>query len=81
MTARVSMLKSRASLGMLPFGLCNKKILAIRHMNRPLLPTTLSITSYNNGKYSGLRTYQHPLVQFSKKMVIDLSRRLYDRER
>ena len=34
MAARVSMLlKSRASPDMLPFGLCNKKRLAIWHMN------------------------------------------------
>jgi len=45
MTARVSMLlKSRPSTYMFPFSLCNKKRLAIRHMNRPLFPTTLSIT-------------------------------------
>jgi len=63
MTARVSMLlKSRASPDMLPFSLCNKKRLAIRHMNRPLFPTTLSIPSYDNGKYVGLRTNQHPLI-------------------
>ena len=38
MTARVSvLLKSRASPDMLPFSLCNKKILVIRHMNRPPL--------------------------------------------
>ena len=38
MTARVSMLlKSRASPDMLPFSLCNKKRLSIRHMNRPPL--------------------------------------------
>jgi len=44
MTARVSiLLKSHASPDMLPFSLCNKKSLAIRHMKRPLLPTTLSI--------------------------------------
>ena len=37
-TARVSMLlKSRASPDMLPFGLCNKKRLAIRHVKRPPL--------------------------------------------
>ena len=49
--ARVSMLlKSRASRDMLPFGLVNKKRLAIRHMNRPLFPTTLSIPSYDIGK-------------------------------
>jgi hypothetical protein len=47
---------------MLPFSLCNKKSLAIRHTNRPLFPTTLSIPSYDIGKYVGLRTYQHPLV-------------------
>jgi len=48
MTARVSMLlKLRASPDMLPFSLCNKKILAIRHMNRPLFSTTLSIPSYD----------------------------------
>jgi len=36
MTARVSMLlQSRASPDVLPFSLCNKKRLAIRHMNRP----------------------------------------------
>jgi len=62
MTAHVLMLKSRASPDMLPFSLCNKKRLAIQHMNRPLFPTTLSIPSYNMGKYVGLRTYQHPLV-------------------
>jgi len=51
MTARVSMFfKSRASPDMLSFSLCNKKILAIRHMNRPLFPTTLSIPSYDIGK-------------------------------
>jgi hypothetical protein len=35
---------------MLPFNLCNKKRLAIRHMSRPLFPTTLSIPSYDIGK-------------------------------
>jgi len=48
MSARVSMLlKSCASPDMLPFSLCNKKRLAIRHMNRSLFPTTLSIPSYD----------------------------------
>jgi hypothetical protein len=56
------LLKSRASPDMLPFSLCNKKRHAIWHMNRPLFPTTLSITSYDIGKLVGLRTYQHPLV-------------------
>jgi hypothetical protein len=47
MTARVSMLlKSRSSPDMLPFSLCNKKRLAIRHMNSALIPTPLSILSY-----------------------------------
>jgi len=51
MIARVSMLlKLRALPDMLPFSLCIKKILAIRHMNRPLFPTTLSIPSYDVGK-------------------------------
>jgi len=51
MTARVSMLlKSRASPDKLHFSLCNKKKLAIRHMNRPLFPKTLSIPSYDIGK-------------------------------
>jgi len=44
------LLKSRATLDMLPFSLCNKKRLAIRHMNRHLIPTTLSVPSYNFGK-------------------------------
>jgi len=62
MTACVSMLlKSRASPDMLPFCLCNEKRLAIWHTNRPLFPTTLSIPSYDIGKYVGLRTYQHLL--------------------
>jgi len=35
---------------MLPFSLGNKKILAIRHMKRPVFSTTLSIPSYDIGK-------------------------------
>ena len=63
MTARVSMLlKSRASPDMLPFSLCNKKTLAIRHMNRPLFPTTLSFPSFDMGNQVGLRNHQHPFV-------------------
>ena len=51
MTVRVSMLlKSCASPDMLPFSLCNKKRLAIRHRNRPLFPMTLLIPSYDIGK-------------------------------
>jgi len=51
MTPHVSMLlKSRASPDMFHFSLCNKKRLAIRHMNRPLFPATLSIPSYDIGK-------------------------------
>jgi hypothetical protein len=52
---------------MLPFNLYNKKRLAIRHMNRPIFPTTLSILSYDIRKYVGAMTYQHPLVYFKKK--------------
>ena len=66
MTSHILMfLKSRASPDMLPFGLCNKKRLAIRHMNRPLFPETLSIPSYDIGKKVGLRTYQHPFIIIS----------------
>ena len=51
MIVYVSMLlKSHASPNVLPFSLCNNKRLAIRHMNRPLFPTTLSILSYDIGK-------------------------------
>jgi len=51
MIPRVSMLlKSHASPDILPFSLCNKKRFAIRHMNRPLFPSTLSIPSYDIGK-------------------------------
>ena len=65
MTARVSMLlKSRASPDMLPFSLCNKKRLAIRHMNRLFFPT-LSIPSYDIWKQVGLRTYHHPIIKFT----------------
>jgi hypothetical protein len=65
MIARVSMLlKSRASSDMLPFNLCNKKRLAIRHMNRPYFSTTRSIPSHDMRKKVELRTYQHPLVRY-----------------
>jgi hypothetical protein len=47
---------------MLPFSLCNKKRLAIWHMNRPLFPMTLSSLSYDIRKYVRLRTYQHPVI-------------------
>ena len=33
-----------------PLSLCNKKRLAIRHMNRSLFPTTLSVPFYDIGK-------------------------------
>jgi len=63
MTACVSMLlKSRMSPDVLLFSLCNKKRLAVRLMNRPLFPATLSIPSYDIRKKLRLRTYQHPLV-------------------
>ena len=51
MTVHVSMLlKSCASPDTLPSSRCNKKRLAIRHMSRPLFPTTLLILSYDIGK-------------------------------
>jgi len=51
MTARVSiLLKSCVLSDTFRFSLCNKKRLAIRHMNRPLFPKTLSIPSYDIGK-------------------------------
>jgi len=59
---RLDVLKSRASPDIFLFSLCNKKILAIRHMKMPLFPTILSIPSYDMEKYVGLRTYQHPLA-------------------
>jgi len=63
MTARVFvLLKLGTSPDLLPFSLCNKKRLAIRYINGPLFPTTLSIPFFNIGHYVGLRTYQHPLV-------------------
>jgi len=63
MTARVSMLlKWRASPDMLPFSLCNKKILAIRHMNGPLFPTTLSIPSYDLGSGSDKGLISTPII-------------------
>ena len=66
MTARISMLlKSRMSPDMLPFSLCNKKRLAIRHMNRPLFPMTLLTPSYDIRKQVGLRTYQHPHIHLT----------------
>jgi len=61
MTAHVStLLKQRASADVIPFSLCNKKRLAIRHTNRLLFLTTLSIPSCDIGKEVRLRTYQHP---------------------
>jgi hypothetical protein len=60
--SRLDELKKHSSPDMLPFSLCNKKSLIIRHMDRPLFPTTLSIPSYDIGKYVGLKTYQHPVV-------------------
>ena len=46
----------------LSFSLCNKKRIAIRYMNTPLFPSTLSIPSYDIVKLVRLRTYQQPLV-------------------
>ena len=49
-----------------------KKRFAIRHMNTPLFPMTLSIPSYDIGKDVGLRTYQHPYVKQSKNCIITI---------
>jgi len=63
MITRVSMLfKLCSSPDMLPFSLCKKKRLTIRHMDIPLFPTTLSILSYDIGKKGGIRIYQHALI-------------------
>ena len=40
-------MKSRVLPDMLSFSLFNKNRLAIQHMNRPLVPMTLSIPSYD----------------------------------
>ena len=75
MTARVSMLlKQRASADVIPFSLCNKKRLAIRHTNRLLFLTTLSIPSCDIGKEVRLRTYQHPPVYVVHLLVWIISR-------
>ena len=42
-SSRLHIVEKARVADMLPFSLCNKKILAIRHPNRPLFPTTLSI--------------------------------------
>jgi len=53
---------NRARRSHASFSLYNKKRIAIRHTDRPLFPTTLSIPSYDIEKWVGLRTYQHPFV-------------------
>ena len=61
MTAPIPiLLKSRTLPDMLPFSLYSKKRLALRYMNRPFFPKTLSIPSYDIGKQVAPRTYQHP---------------------
>jgi len=54
----------------LPFSLCNDNGLAVRHMNKPLFPTTMSIASFNIGKLIRLRTYQHPLIMLHKSLTL-----------
>ena len=72
MTARVSMLlKSRSSPDMLPFSLCNKKRLAIRHMNRPLFPTTLSIPSYDIGKVGRANDMLSACCDYDRKQLTE----------
>jgi hypothetical protein len=43
------MLKSSASPDMLPFSLCNKNRLAIRHINRTLFTNTISTRFFDIG--------------------------------
>jgi hypothetical protein len=62
-TAHISVFfKWLATPGMHSFSLCYKKRLEIWHMNRPIFPMTLSIPSYEIGKWVGLRTYQHSIL-------------------
>jgi len=68
------LLKSRALPDVLSFSLCNKKKLGIRHMDRTLFPTTLSIPSYDIGKKVGLRTYQYLLLVHRIIMLYFLTR-------
>jgi hypothetical protein len=49
-SSRLYVVEIGASPDMLPFSLCNKKRLAIRHMNRLLFPTTLPNPFYDMGK-------------------------------
>jgi hypothetical protein len=49
-SSRLDVVEIVASPDMLPYSLCNEKILAIPHMNRSLFPTILSIPSYDIGK-------------------------------
>jgi len=85
MTARASvLLKSRASPDMLPFSLCTKKRLAIRHMSRPLFPTTLSIPSYDIGKFVGAKDLSAPrrsnFACWYFNQTASLSRDVHDRD-
>jgi hypothetical protein len=72
------LLKSCASPEMVHFSLWNKKIVAIRHMNRTLFPTTLSIPSYHIAKEVRLGTYQHHFVRdkFDDTVIYVLSQLL-----
>jgi len=49
-SSRLDVVEIAHVAGHASFSLCNKKRLAIRHMNRPLFPMTLSIPSYDIGK-------------------------------
>jgi len=69
MAARVSMLfKSLALPDMLPFSLCSKKGLAIRHINRPLFSTTLSIRVLRNWKVGWAKDLSAP-----SRSVLDIN--------
>jgi len=49
----------------------NNERLAIRHMNKPIFPTTLSNASYDIWKKIGLRTYQHPTYNATQITYLD----------
>jgi len=48
-SSRVQVVET-ARIARQPFSLCNKNRLTIRHLDRPLFPTRLSISSYDIGK-------------------------------
>ena len=63
MTARVTMLlKSRASLDMLPFSFCNKKKTCNSAHEKTRISNNAIDSVLRYREVAGLRTYQHPFV-------------------